>query len=191
MRIIRNKKTKKITRLKIGEREREIIQAIGAGIGITALIAAMCIAPGLSLAMKPFFKRQGKTRFKKDLDRLRNKGLIYLGGSKIKLTAKGLQLQKISKLEEMSLRKSKKWDGYWRLISYDVPETDKNNRDYFRKTIEKWGFKKVQQSLWAYPYNCKEEIAVLADSLYIAPYVMYMTTDEMPEEDYWQEHFEL
>lgn len=184
--IKRRKKDKKI-QIRIGKREKDIIKAIGLG----TLVVASFALPNLPLALKSFFKRQGRVKFEVYLQQLRDKGIIYLGGDKIRLTNKGLQLQKIIKTEETNLKKPRKWDGYWRLISYDVPEVDKRDRDYFRQTIEKWGFRKVQKSLWAYPYDCKEEIAVLADGLNISQYVMCMTTDEMPNEDKWEEYFEL
>lgn len=191
MQIIKNKKTKKTTRLKIGRRDKDIIKAIGTGIGLAALIATLIVTPNLPVALASFFKKQGRAKLKGNLDKLHNKNLVSFNGSKVRLTAKGLRLQKIIKLEETSLKKPKEWDSYWRLVSYDVPEADRSSRDYFRETIEKWGFRKVQKSLWAYPYHCKEEIAVLADSLNITSHVIYMTTDEMPKEDYWQKYFEL
>lgn len=183
----RFKKQKLRLKIRIGERERMILTAIAAGIIVTACV----IAPGLPMAFAPFIKRQGKKRFERDMHRLCDKGLISLSGKKIKLTAKGERMREMISLSEMKLKKPREWDGYWRLVSYDIPEYGKKGREYFRYTIEKWGFRKVQKSLWAYPYDCKEEIAVLVDKLNITEYVMYMTTDEMSEEKKWEEYFNL
>lgn len=191
MKIIRHRKTHKIKRIKIGKRDKDIIKAIGMGVGLTAVLTAAIIAPNTLQALKPFLKQRGPKGLRRKIQELKDKGYLYLGGDNVRLTNKGLQLQKLIKIEETTLKKPRQWDGYWRLISYDVPEIGKRDRDYFRQTINKWGLRMIQESLWVYPYNCKEEIAVLADGLNIAPHVIYMMTDQMPEEDKWQEYFEL
>lgn len=191
MKIIKHRKTQKFKRFKVGKRDKDIIKAIGTGIKLASLLAIAATAPNTLQILKPFLKQRGAKGLKCKIEDLKNKGFLYLGGDQVRLTNKGLQLQKLIKTEEVTLKKPRQWDGYWRLISYDVPEIGKRDRDYFRETIKKWGFKNIQESLWVYPYNCKEEIAVLADGLNISPHIIYMMTDEIPEEDKWQECFEL
>jgi len=77
------------------------------------------------------------------------------------------------------------------LVSYDIPDYLKRERDWFRYNLERLGFKKVQESLWVFPYECKEEIAVLAQNLKIAPFVILMTTDFLPRQGQWKKRFNL
>ncbi len=179
-------KNKKIY-FKLGKREKDILKGIGLGL----LVASCFVLPGLPIALKPFLKKQGKKRVTKILTKLEKNGLIILGGEKIILTNRGKQLQKIINLEEIILNKPTIWNGIWQIISYDIPENNRHNRDYFRHTIERWGFKKVQKSLWVYPFDCREEIAVLAEELNILPHIMLMNTNKMPNQNVLEEYFNL
>lgn len=174
-------------RLKLGPNEKEIIKLVGAGM----LVAASVVAPNLPQALKPFLKRHGPKGFKKTLERLEEKGVIYLGGEKIKLTKKGLALQQEIQSQELEIEKPDEWDNIWRLVSYDIPDYLKKERDWFRQNLERLGFEKVQESLWVYPYECKEAIAVLAQSLKLSPHVIVMTTDYLPRQAKWKRIFRL
>ena len=174
-------------RIILGENEKKIILAVGAGV----LVLGAMVFPTLPMVLQPIIRMRGRKGFLKLLKRLQDKGVIYLGGEKIKLTRKGLELQTQFKIEELILTKPDKWDGIWRLISYDIPDKYKKTRDGFRWTLIRLGFRKVQESLWVYPYDCKEEIAVIAKNLGIAPYVMVMITDSLPREEEWETEFDL
>lgn len=171
----------------LGENEKKIILAVGVG---TLFLGAL-VMPNLPIALQPILKMRGHKGFSKLLKKLRNKRIIDLGGEKIKLTNKGLRFQKQLKIEETILNKPKEWDGIWRLISYDIPDRLKQKRDWFRLTLMRLGFLKIQESLWVYPFDCKEEIAIIAQDLGIAPYVIVMITDNLPKEKEWENEFAL
>ena len=130
-------------KFRIGAREKEIIKNIGMGL----LVFSSLAAPNLPQVLMPFLKERGRYDFKKTLRRLKKKGLIYLGGEKIELTEKGRQLQKEIELGELKITKPSRWDKTWRLVSYDIPERYKKERDWFRRVLGGLGFKKIQKSL--------------------------------------------
>ncbi len=171
----------------LGENEKKIILAIG----ISALVLGSLVFPNLPMALQPILKMRGRKCFSKLLKKLQDKGIIYLGGERVKLTKKGLKFQKQLKLEETILNKPKEWDGIWRLISYDIPNRLKQKRDWFRSILMRLGFLKIQESLWVYPFDCKEEIAIIAQDLGIASYVIVMITDNLPKEEEWENEFAL
>lgn len=174
-----------IHKIRIGETEKKIIIAIGLGL----LVASVIVFPALPIALKPFLKRRGKNEFKKSLKRLEGKGVIYLAGDKIKLTKRGKQLVQKYAIEQIQLNKPKKWNGLWHLVSYDIPNEKKQERDWFRFTLKRLDFKQIQESLWVHPYECNEEIAVVAQNLRIAPYVAVMVARTIPREDKIREYF--
>ena len=182
--LIPRKKKRKII---LGENEKIVLLAIGAGL----LIVGALIFPNLPMALQPIFKMRGHKGFMKLIKKLQNKGVIYLGGEKVKLTNKGLKLQKELRIEQIILERPKEWDGLWRLASYDIPNVLKEKRDWFRQTLIRLGFRKVQESLWVYPFECKEEIAVIAKDIGIAEYVIVMMTDNLPNEEEWESDFDL
>jgi DNA-binding transcriptional regulator PaaX len=175
-------------RIRLGEKEKEIIKTIALGLFTITSIAV----PNLPLILKPFFtQKRPKQNFRLILKRLEQKNIIYLGGEKIKLTKKGQKLLKEIQLQEIILQKPTKWDGLWRLVSYDIPDIYKNERDWFRSTLIRLGFRKIQESLWVHPYECKEEIAIIAQNLSVSPYVIIMITDHLPNQTKIEKYFNL
>ena len=173
--------------LRIGEREKEILKMIGLG----ALILASIAMPNLPAALRPFIKKRGKKEFRKTLQRLDEKGIIYLSGEKIKLTKRGEKILQEIEIKDLSIEKPAKWDKIWHLVSYDIPEHLKKERDWFRWNLEKLGFLQIHKSLWVLPYDCKEEIAIISQHLKISPFVVYMNTDSLPREHVWIKKFDL
>lgn len=174
-------------RLILGENEKKVLLAIGVG----ALVLGTIAAPNLPLALQPILKMRGDKGFLKLLKNLQNKGVINLGGERVMLTSRGLKLQRQLKIEEDIINIPKEWDGIWRLVSYDIPDKFKKKRDGFRATLTRLGFRKIQESLWVHPFDCREEIAVIAEDLGIAPYVIVMITDNLPREKEWELAFDL
>ena len=123
---------------------------------------------------------------------LEEKGLVIrLGGDVVELSKKGQELLKTLAIEEISLEKPKNWDGLWHLICYDIPEFKKSERGYFQRKIRDLGFKKIQNSLWVYPYDCKEEIAIFAESLGVNNFVIYLNTETLPQESKLRDFYGL
>jgi len=176
-------------RLKLGINERKIIQAIG--FGFLVVVALSSPSPKLPQILISLIKRRGQKEFKKLLKKLEEKRVVYLSGEKIKLTKKGRKLLDEIYLSEFKITKSDKWDGQWRLVSYDVPEIYKGSRNLFRKVLENNGFYHIHKSLWVSPYDCKEEIAVFCKNLNMTKDVIVMTTDHLPNQQDMIEHFKL
>lgn len=57
------------------------------------------------------------------------------------------------------------WDGRWRLILFDIPDTQRREREQFRRALARLGLAKAQESVWASPYPCTQEVSALT-SLY-------------------------
>lgn len=173
-------------RFRIGDNEKEIIKLIGIGI---VLISSLAL-PNLPLALKPFLRAR-PNGIRELLKKLYQKKVINLGGEEVKLTSRGRKILKDIEMREMEIPRPKKWDGVWHLVSYDIPNRLNKKRDYFRSVLKRWQFYQIQKSLWVYPFECKEEIAVLAQYLKIEPYVVVMTTDLLVNEEEVEKIFNL
>lgn len=173
-------------RIKISERQKEILKTIG----ICAILASAIVAPNMVQLLKPFNRHQ-KYRYKKSIKKLIEKDIIILFGEHVKLTEKGKELLKRIEIEETIITRQEKWDGHWHLVCYDIPEDFKKERDYFRSKLILSGFRIIQDSLLVYPYDCKEEIAVISQKLGISPYVAYLNTDYLPNQNNLLKFFDL
>lgn len=164
--------------MRISERQKEILKTIG----ICVILASSIVAPNIIQLLKPFNRRE-KFQYKRSLKKLIDNKVIILFGEQIKLTDKGKQLLERIEVEEIIIKKQKIWDCHWHLVCYDIPEQFKKERDYFRSKLILAGFKIVQDSLLVFPYDCKEEIAVISQKLKISPYVAYLNTDYLPNQE--------
>ncbi|KKQ73566.1 MAG: Transcriptional regulator, PaaX family [Berkelbacteria bacterium GW2011_GWB1_38_5] len=167
--------------------EEKIIEV--AGLGILSL--AVLTSPNLSKILIPILKDRGKKGFKKLLKQLEEKRVVYLSGEKIRLTKRGRELLNEIYLSNFKITKADRWDGQWRLVSYDVPEIYKKSRNIFRRVLESNGFYQIHKSLWVSPYDCKEEIAVFSKNLNMTDDVIVMNTDLLPNQKEMIKHFKL
>lgn len=79
----------------------------------------------------------------------------------ILLTDTGQQLAYRHALANLDIQSQPRWDGKWRLVGLDIPETKKSLRDTVRQLLKRLGFKLLQRSLWVIPYPCKGELKVV------------------------------
>lgn len=100
---------------------------------------------------------------------------------KIYLTQKGyLEILKYQIQKEHS-----KWDGKWRIIIFDVSEDKRNYRDFLRHILRWLGFKKLQKSVWVYPYDVKDKIKELLriQKLKIEDDIRFLTAEEIDQDE--------
>ena len=72
---------------------------------------------------------------------------------------KDLEYVKVSPKGEAAISSANKQrDGKWRMIVFDIPESQRATRDYLRSKIKQLGFKKWQNSTWITPYVLPEEV---------------------------------
>lgn len=50
------------------------------------------------------------------------------------------------------------WDGRWRIISYEIPETKRQIRDRFRREMRGWGLGPWHRSFWLTPHPIIENL---------------------------------
>jgi phenylacetic acid degradation operon negative regulatory protein len=67
--------------------------------------------------------------------------------------------------------KTKKRDGRWRLIIFDIPEDKKKSRDAFSKKLRELGCIRLQDSVYASAFPCKSEVDFLCHFLDISDFV--------------------
>ena len=112
---------------------------------------------------KPIFKRKSFNAFYY----LKKKGLISLERDghdvKISLTKEGKKRAGKYQIDDLFLERPKKWDGKWRLVVFDIPNSSNIIRNTFRRKLKEFGFCLFQKSVWIYPFDCREEIAFLRE----------------------------
>ena len=95
------------------------------------------------------------------------------------------------KLEEMEIKKSAKWDGKWRMVLFDIPDSDKKIREVLRFHLKRLGFYNYQKSVFIYPHNCKDEIDFLIEFYQIRRYVRQLVVSEIDNDFHLRKIFKL
>ena len=114
------------------------------------------------------------------------------GGSRIELTEKGKRLsEELALRDELHPEKQKKWDYKWRIIMFDVWERRRNVRDELRHTLKEFGFVKIQDSAWVYPYPCEKLLVFLRTHLKLGRGILYVVADEVEHDEPLRKHFNL
>jgi len=88
-------------------------------------------------------------------------------------------------------KKDKKWNGKWFMVFFDVPEIQRNKRGYLREYLKKIGFYKYQQSVYIFPYECEEEVALIKKIIEAAKYMKYIIAEKIEDEELVKSFFNL
>lgn len=112
--------------------------------------------PESSQFWKEYEKKRRKKQFGQFVDYLKKKGYIKIKNLKeekgILLTSKGAQRALKAKYK-LNLKLKKREDKKWIMVTFDIPEKKRKDRDGFRDFLCNLGFQKFQQSIWISPYD--------------------------------------
>lgn len=110
----------------------------------------------------------------KNTSRLLSEGYIVEKKSKYVITDKARN--SIGKLIEESFAQSKEnqWDELWRIIIFDIPESDRSARNLFRAKLLGLGCEMVQKSVFCHPHDCVREVLFFAKLYRVEKYITIM-----------------
>ena len=117
-----------------------------------------------------------KSSLSKALKRLREKGLIELVSNEklaYRITQSGRERAILASLSIAD----ENWDGIWRLVIFDIPETRKQARNLLRNKLKQWGFSPWQKSVWASKKNCTKILRDFIKSTGIEDWVMVIESN--------------
>jgi len=113
-----------------------------------------------------------------DLNRqkLIQKKMDYEGSVLVSLTEKGILRAINYKFRRLNNKKDK-WDGKWRMVAFDIPRECQKGRKALVYRLKTGGFYEMQESIFLYPYDCKNEVDALTEFFKIKKYVRFGLLD--------------
>lgn len=180
---------------RVRKKKRDIKRAI-LGVAQTAALIGVAIAiPNLPSALY----RMGILKAGQDagvINRARNQylksGLLAKDANGfLRITQKGKRELVRMEALQMAQKKPRRWDERWRLLIFDVPERRRTVRANIRTALTRVGFLRLQDSVWIYPYECEDFIALLKADLRIGRDVLYMIVDEIEGDSWIRKEFGL
>jgi len=182
---------KKETAIKVAKVVLKIIGAAG-------FVSMAIMAPNALQALDMFSDKKKKYHsyyIKNTTSRLKDRGLVEFkkrdGEIFLQLTKKGQKELLKYQLREKIIKKPKKWDKKWRVIVFDIKEQARNLRDGLRKELVNLGFVKLQNSVWVYPYDCEDVVALIKTYFGIGKDVLYMVVEKVENDRWLKEDFDL
>ncbi len=116
---------------------------------------------------------------------LKNAGLIESISSGqndyAKLTREGKKKAHSVRLESDTALVSPSWDGKWRIILLDLPETRKAERESLRYLLKKAGFVCLKNSAWISPYPFEHLFINIKKDLNLTTEMMIIVSNSIDE----------
>ena len=173
-------------------------QAILGTVAVAGVLAVAMVAPNIFQAIPRLAGKKYKSAFRirSALGRLADNGYVrfveYKGKKHAEITNKGrdalaLEEQRVA----FATRTKRRWDKRWRMIIFDIPERYRTTRVRLRRTIKELGFLRLQDSVWVFPYDCEDFMALLKAELRTGKNVLYTIVEKIENDRYIKEHFGL
>ncbi|MDP2951287.1 MAG: hypothetical protein Q8N55_02785 [bacterium] len=182
------------------------------GVAMVGVVAIAATSPYFLLGIakeiikqnkKKSFQKLSKQKAKEEarkiaeiVARLNKNKLVILskenGLLKVKLSEKGKKVIQEIEFDAMKIAKPEKWDGKWRVITFDIPNTaQKNARDCLRHKLKELKFYPLQKSVFAHPFPCKKEIEILCEFYQLWPYINILLVEKISNDQDLKKHFNL
>lgn len=175
-------------------RRKNLQHAILQTVAVAGVLSLALVVPNVIGALAKLGilsnKRQ-KEYISSSASKLVKRGLLFYNGKNYQLTLQGETLLRRWQFVNFKLQKPKRWDGKWRVMIFDIPEKKRRARDNLTLFFKQAGIRRLQNSVWIYPYDCENIITLLKTDFGIGRYLLYMIVDELENDKHLREEFGL
>ncbi len=179
------------------KKKKDIQNAVLAVVAVTGFVAFAAVA-GNALQLLDYLPNEKynlKYRMKSVAGRLVAKGYatwVERDGKKfLRITPAGRKTFALEQAKIALKNQKKKWDGRWRMVVFDIPERRSYIRTRLRTVMGEIGFVRLQDSVWVYPYDCEDFVALLKAELKIGKDVLYAIADTIEHDKSIRRQFNL
>ncbi len=131
-------------------------------------------------------EKNAVTAISRSLKGLRDTGLIeetYSGQNNYaRLTKEGKKKAHSLKLDNDTTLVDPTWDGKWRIVLLDLPETRKDEREALRYLLKKAGFVCLKNSVWISPFPYEHLFTNIKKDFGLITELMIFVTDNVDTE---------
>ena len=100
----------------------------------------------------------------------------------LRLTLQGKQKLNREELDNTTSVINHNWDGLWRIILLDLPESRKSERESLRYLLKKAGFVCLKNSAWISPFPFEHLFTNIKKDLGLTSEIMIIVTQLVDEE---------
>lgn len=170
----------------------EIAKDILKGLAVTGVVCLAATSPYFAInLMKSLksIKRYNHKKVSNTFYNLKRDGCINIEIGKknhqvfITLTERGRKKAGRFQIDDLAIKKPKKWDGKWRIVIFDIAQLQKLQRNAFREKLKGLGFYPMQKSVLVCPYECKDEVGILREFFGLSKKEIRLITADNIEDD--------
>ena len=167
-------------RTRLGSIEREVLEELSAG---DLFIGFLCSARSTRRMYKVARERARKRYLvKRAAERLASEGYIRRDGELLSMRAAGLRLLRQTASNIHEKLRTKEWDGKWRMVTFDIPERQRESRNAVRAILKRAGFVKLQHSVWIFPHECEELAQLIKEDTRLSRHVLYGVLESIEDD---------
>ena len=184
---------------------KEISEIILRGILLSGGIAVVATSPYFVSRILPKIfryaeykiRKMGEAKsFRRSFYYLRDRGMInieYRGKQiYISLTKEGRKRLGKYNIDNLKIKKLKKWDKKWRVLIFDIQDKHKIKREALRGKIKELGLYQLQKSVWVYPYEFQKEIEILRNFFQLSNgEIKVIVADKIEKDSEMKEFFKI
>lgn len=189
-----NKEIKSIREKHIkGELAKNILKNLAIG----GVLAAGLALPNVVQLLDFFGATEHSERRKimRALKKIKEKKLVRIyekdGLDMVEITESGKKKVLSYNLENIKITRPKKWDGYWRVIIFDIPEKNKKARKAVNLKLNDMEFFPLQKSVFVCPFECDNEIDFVAEFFGARKHIKRILAKKIENEDVLKRFYNL
>jgi DNA-binding transcriptional regulator PaaX len=178
---------------------KNVAEIILRAVATAGLLSAALVAPNALKAIRTLgllpHQRQ-KEVIRRAQTRLVGQGLLARNANGyLRLTQKGeenlayLERNNFEKWRQQNI--PRRWDKKWRILIFDIKEERRMIRDYIRRKLESIGFQRIQDSVFVFPYDCEDLIALLKADFKVGYDLLYIIADTIENDGSLRKYFHL
>ena len=177
---------------------KEVLTLLGKG----ALLTMLLIAPGTAQAVrKQIYKQKSDDSWKRYNSSYLRRTIENLGRQRcikivdesdscaVSLTERGKHGVLKYALDELELDTSKPWDGKWRIVIYDIPDTLRHVRNELGSILKRMNFLRIQKSVYLTPFACEQEVEFIRLHFGQEKNITLLTAGSLEHGHVYQEYF--
>jgi DNA-binding transcriptional regulator PaaX len=137
-------------------------------------------------------RKLDRKQFERGVRQLADRGLIKVlaeNDRKFMVLTNAGQLELL--LQRAAHPNIEKWDGMWRLVIFDIPESSKEKRHLFRTLLKQNGFYMLQASVYVNPYPLNKEALAYLQKTGLIRFIRILRVDTMDNDSDLKKHFNL
>lgn len=154
-----------------------------------AVIPAVFIMPGMAILCRNFLKEKNIEgdywNFKRALIKAKKNKLLRIienkDGDFLEVTERGRKELMRYDIDNLTIKRSLRWDGVWRVVIFDIPEKYRDARVALSKKLKEIGFCQLQKSVFVFPFSCEKEIDFIKMFYQIEKFIILFNTKSFGE----------